>query len=171
MQVTKRMSSVLLIFVCLLALQACAYSKYRRELEAKRIPYTADAYFTAVNNRDNAVVRLFVLGGFNVNACMEAKEGQGDRQTAMHAAIWDHDTKMVAFLLEHGYNLNQETCQVKTPPLHLAAMRGLVDIVKLMIEHGADINRKDTFGMTPLMLAQQMRRPVMANFLRSQGAK
>jgi ankyrin repeat protein len=81
------------------------------------------------------------------------------------------DLQMARLLLDHGYNVNAKTCKMKTPPLHLAAMRGLVDQAGLLIEHGDDVNGKDLFGMTPLMVAQQMRHTEMEIFLRSKGAK
>jgi ankyrin repeat protein len=79
--------------------------------------------------------------------------------------------QMVTLLLDHEYNPNKEKCRMKTPPLHLAAMRGRKDIAGLLIERGADVNRKDPFGMTPLTLARQMRRADMEGFLISKGAK
>jgi len=34
--------------------------------------------------------------------------------------------------------------------LHLAAQKGFTDIVKLLIESGADVNAKNDYGLTPL---------------------
>ncbi len=168
MQVSRRIIFVLFVFGCLMTVQACGPNKYRLELETKGVSFTSDSFFKAVSAGSSDTIRLFILGGFNVNTCREL---DGDIQTVMHAAILKKDMKLAAFLLDHGYDSNEETCGVKTPPLHLAAMRGLVDISKLLIERGADVNRKDRSGMTPLMLAQQMGRPVMENFLRAHGAK
>lgn len=38
----------------------------------------------------------------------------------------------------------------RSTPLHRASERGSIDIVRALIEYGADISRKDCFGQTPL---------------------
>lgn len=43
--------------------------------------------------------------------------------------------------------------QTGTPLLSCAALQGSTDIIKLLLDHGADVNRKDTHGQTPLILA------------------
>ncbi|OGW33081.1 MAG: hypothetical protein A2X58_03060 [Nitrospirae bacterium GWC2_56_14] len=170
MRSAKKITCTLLIMITVLALQACT-NKFRLELEGKGIPYTADVFVDAVKNRNSEVVALFINSGFDVNACKMAPSGSEDNETALYAAVWNGDLQMARLLLDHGYKVNKEKCSVKTPPLHLAAMRGLIDMAGLMIEKGADVNRKDGFGMTPLMLALQMRRADMERFLRSKGAQ
>lgn len=170
MRPTKNITCTLIIIIAVLALQACT-NKYRRELEGKGIAYTPDVFVNAVKNENREVVALFINSGFDVNACKLAKAGSEDNETALYAAVWNGDLQTAKLLLDHGYNVNGETCKIKTPPLHLAAMRGLVDMAGLLIEKGADVNRKDSFGMTPLMLALQMRRADMERFLRSKGAQ
>jgi ankyrin repeat protein len=170
MQSARNITCTLLITITVLALQACT-NKFRLELEGKGIPYTQDVFVDAVKSMNREVVALFINSGFDVNACKMAKSGTEDNETALSAAVWNNDLQTAKLLLDHGYKVDRETCQLKTPPLHLAAMRGLVDMAGLLIENGADINRKDSFGMTPLMLALQMRRADMEGFLTSKGAK
>ncbi len=170
MHSAKHITYGLLIIITALALQACT-NKFRLELEGKGIPYTADVFVDAVKNRNNEVVTLFIDSGFDVNACKMAKAGAEENETALYAAVWNGDLQTARLLLDHGYNVKATTCAMKTPPLHLAAMRGLVDLAGLLIEHGDDVNKKDSFGMTPLMLAQQMRHTEMEIYLRSRGAK
>lgn len=51
-------------------------------------------------------------------------------------------------------------------PLHLAVSNGQVDIVKLLISHGADVNTSDGNGQTPLQLAASS---IMIDVLNVQG--
>ena len=42
-------------------------------------------------------------------------------------------------------------------PLHWAANRGRIDVARLLVENGADINKADESGKTPLDLASMWR--------------
>jgi ankyrin repeat protein len=52
-------------------------------------------------------------------------------------------------LVVKGLKVNQGDYDQRTP-LHLACSAGHLDIVKYLIENGADINCKDRWGATPL---------------------
>jgi ankyrin repeat protein len=47
-------------------------------------------------------------------------------------------------------NLSQEEKNIK---LRIASYNGYLDLVKLLINNGADVNAKNNFGFTSLMLA------------------
>lgn len=49
-----------------------------------------------------------------------------------------------------------ETDDSKQTPLHWAALRGQIDVVKFLIEKKAHINSKDLIGRTPLFHAARM---------------
>lgn len=41
----------------------------------------------------------------------------------------------------------------RATPMHIAALHGLVTLVQIMIDNGAEINLKDVYGSTPLHCA------------------
>jgi len=75
------------------------------------------------NVRDGDPVTLFNIGAYLKKGRAEIEEGGG------------------------GYCVTGET------PLHVAAEKGHVEIARLLLEHGADPNARDMYGVTPLHLA------------------
>ena len=57
---------------------------------------------------------------------------------------------MTRLLAERGLDVNK--CSAPRLPLHLAVYQCLPEIVALLIEHGADVNRRNPLGETPLDL-------------------
>ncbi|KAH8936398.1 hypothetical protein BDL97_17G082300 [Sphagnum fallax] len=55
--------------------------------------------------------------------------------------------------------------------LHLAASKGLTDCVALLVKEGADVNKKDNLGMTPLWKALRGGHDAAAQILVNNGAK
>ena len=47
---------------------------------------------------------------------------------------------------------NATPFEADSTPLHIAIYRGHRDVAALLIRHGADINVKDHFGLTPFMI-------------------
>jgi Fic-DOC domain mobile mystery protein B len=63
----------------------------------------------------------------------------------------NHLIKAVKAYLKHGYNVNETTNGHH--PLQLSTKQGLVEIVKILINSGADILNRDKSGYTPFELA------------------
>jgi ankyrin repeat protein len=55
-------------------------------------------------------------------------------------------------------------------PLHDAAWYGHLEVVKLLVEHGASINQRDALGRTPLLLATKMAAYGVVMLLTQHGA-
>ena len=59
-------------------------------------------------------------------------------QQARHAALLPAKTRMLALALQRGASFNEGTERHHAAPLHLAAMFGTPDMVRLLLKHGAD---------------------------------
>ncbi|CAF1118017.1 unnamed protein product [Rotaria sordida] len=86
------------------------------------------------------------------------------RQTLLHRAIDENNESVACFLIRSGCDINSprqpglngetpDICKTLESPLHLACQWGLERVVSTLIEHHADINKKDTEGNTPLHVA------------------
>jgi len=84
------------------------------------------------------------------------------------ALVWDN--KKVADLLAETIDLEALDDSGDTP-LHWSIRKHNLKMVKLFIEHGADINAKDSQGNKPLDVAHLIRNKDIIGLLESKGAK
>jgi len=130
-----------------------------------------------------AVARLLVEHGADVNA-RERFHGQS---AVMWAAAEGH-AEMVAFLvskqadLKVRANANDWPTQITNEPrvqyrptggltpLLYASRAGCLACVRTMVDAGADVDRPNPDGMTPMMMALDNGAPAVAHFLLTRGA-
>lgn len=80
----------------------------------------------------------------------------------------------VAFASNENSNVLPETSTYElydATPLCVAISKGDFELVKKMVEYGADVNDKVQRGMTPLMMAARYKNVEITSFLLSKGAK
>ena len=75
---------------------------------------------------------------------------------------------VLAFLLLNGYKGSNEDSGCTS--LHHACEKGSVEIVKLLVENGFDVNAKDPYNYTPLKWARTKNFNEIENFLLNHGA-
>jgi uncharacterized protein len=75
----------------------------------------------------------------------------------------------IRLLLEHHAPVNGMGPKGRTA-LHYAAAAGFVDVMALLLAHGADYRIRDHHGETPLALARRYERSAAANLLEDRGA-
>eukprot|EP00795_Rhopilema_esculentum_P008673 gene8673-14693_t len=120
--------------------------------------------------------------------------------TALHLACREGNFDVVAELLQRGANIETTTKWIKqealccssqleldfanvlryslsaspsrkrNSPLHVAALGGKLEVVKKLLEHGADVNKLAENGMTPLYMAAQENHIDVAKELLAHGA-
>ncbi|HTN73959.1 MAG TPA: ankyrin repeat domain-containing protein, partial [Pirellulaceae bacterium] len=90
-----------------------------------------------------------------------------DKSLIMQAS----EPAVVAFLIEHGADVNK-TGDYAMTPLMDAARNGRVEIVKLLIAAGADLNaRNPNYNSTALVMADRIDQVEIATLLRQAGAE
>lgn len=100
------------------------------------------------------------------------ERGAHDIAILAYAAYGKEQAGIAELLLKAGANVHSKALSLT--PLHLAAIKGYVDLGSLLIDHGADINAQaKTQGqlVTPLALAVKRKQDKMEQFLRSRGAR
>jgi len=94
-------------------------------------------------------------------------------RTPLHEAVGKNTgangPTIVRFMLNHGANVNAR--MEGTTPLHLASKYGRSDVARLLIEHGAEVDVKDSRGRTPLQLASAEGRDEVVDLLLEYGTK
>lgn len=94
-----------------------------------------------------------------------------DRRHFIHTATRCNKIECVAFLLEHKADVNIIELPDMFTALNVAASYNYIDIIKLLLHYGANIESKTFVGNTPLMIAIQYNKVEAANVLINAGAR
>ena len=111
--------------------------------------------YKAAKNGDTKGVEKWLKDGGCANWYNEHDGGL----TAVHAASSHEETLKILLAFQHPTDdaytprIDVESTALKSHPLHCAAMSGNADAVRLLIKHGASIDKRNAYGNTPLMLA------------------
>ncbi len=101
-----------------------------------------------------AILEALVARGADVNIA----SNNSMRVFPLHSAVAHHNftvsLQMAAVLLKHGADVNASQTGGWTP-LHEAASRGDIDMVKLLLQYGAQKRVHNEDGITPLDMAQK----------------
>ena len=118
--------------------------------------------FLAIRNKFEEGIKILIDNGSNVNL----KDANGD--TPLIVAI-DTDSRFIRILISSGADVNLRNNSLETP-LHLAALRGNIEVVKLLIEIGGQINAMTSSMESPLQFAAKSNQFKVVKLLLEYGA-
>ncbi|XP_044740048.1 serine/threonine-protein phosphatase 6 regulatory ankyrin repeat subunit B-like [Chrysoperla carnea] len=104
-----------------------------------------------VNNIKRKITKLLLNHGANVDA--QTRGGW----TALHFAVYNGYSQVVEVLLEYNANVNfrEKKKSRDTTPYVCTKKKCSNDIVKLLLERGAEVDSKTKYNITPLYLSAQ----------------
>jgi len=120
----------------------------------QRTPLMLAAY-----NGHTSVVEFLSENGADVNA--QDKSGQ----SALTYAVKRSFRETTKFLLEEGANVNVQSRKNGVTPLMIAAVAGDLQMIQLLLDHGADPALATNFGQTATSLAQKKGNMEVVNLL------
>lgn len=170
----------------------------RAKLGRMNIEYAPASFVKAIENKDDAVVKLFVEAGIE----LDCKDGKS--VTPLMAAARVGNVKLMELIISQSKDtvnavdfrgrsalfyavdakqfeaieiLDKAGIDWKIVErdginiLHCALSENNVELVKLILDHGIDVNQATTDGKTPLYLAQSVNNGEIEKLLLAKGAK
>ncbi|XP_052772486.1 ankyrin repeat and SOCS box protein 14-like [Mya arenaria] len=104
-------------------------------------------------NKSIDVSKVLLQNGADVQQVMQmqGREVLLTTPPLIHAVETDN-LFLASILLEHGEDVNQGYGACSHSPIHFAIIRSNSDMVKLLIQYGANLNKRNGRGTTPLAL-------------------
>jgi ankyrin repeat protein len=119
------------------------------------------------NNGDTALMIASFSGNRAAVAALLDKDAEVNKHgwTALHYAAANGDGDIIRLLLEKSAYIDAESPN-KTTPVMMAARAGHLDVVKQLMEAGADISLKNDQGLTAADFAIKNEHPEIAEILK-----
>ena len=124
-------------------------------------PKGQPALVYAMQQSSNKVVDLLVNWP---TTKLSVKNPQGE--TPLMLAALNNKLALAKLLIQRGADVNQ----AGWTPLHYAATKGHIDMMRLMIDNSAYLDAESPHGTTPLMMAAHYGTPMAVKLLLEEGA-
>jgi uncharacterized protein len=112
----------------------------------------------------------YEIGALLMERGMNPNHMNWHRATLLHDMAWEGDLRKTALLLDHGAGINAVDDEFRSTPLGIAARWNRREIVRLLIERGADPNLSGASWATPLGWAQRKGHSEVEVDLKAAGA-
>ena len=116
------------------------------DLEARNTQGSTPLHLAAQVGAKDAIARLLALGA-------DPKACTGNGLTLFEFALVNWQGDLVRSWLDDEMLPVQKSQYAGLLPIHVACYLKYMDMTKILLEHGADINEVDDFGRTPLQFA------------------
>jgi Ankyrin repeats (3 copies) len=124
-------------------------------------------YFMSQHEEKYAEVKFLLEKGVNPSAYLSGNTSG----YPMIGPVVDGNAEMLRLFIKHGADINVSDPRHGSTPLHRASGWGRFNIVKILIENGANINARNNEGQTPLYRAERYgKNEDVEDYLKSKGA-
>lgn len=136
------------------------YGYYLFTLGRGQVMLGGTPFYLAAMAADTDLMRLLLANGADPN--VRTKNGSTPLLVASGLAHQDNESRIpqsafveaTKMLLDLGADVKANTTDGGFTPIHAAAWQGFEDVIKLLVEHGADVNVKNSRGETPLDITE-----------------
>merc|ERR1712034_261816 len=115
-----------------------------QSLEDKKTPLIAAAYYGHFK-----IIQLLLKEGAEIDY------NSNCNGTALYCAVENAYLDIVEYLIQNKADVNLRTIEVGITPLSLATLKDNFEIVKILLDNGADVNKTTSDGRTPLHFAAE----------------
>jgi ankyrin repeat protein len=137
---------------------------HKENVDARSINKWTPLHAASDRGHINAV-RVLLDHGADINARIH------DGPTLLRLASYDRNPEVVQLLLEISAALNPNTGSGLSRPLCLASRWGHLEVVRLLLDHGAEVNFQEEGNWSPYEVAKRHRQHDVARLLRDHGGK
>ena len=102
---------------------------------------------------------------------VDLHEVDSDGISALDMAIKFKRKEVIQFCLDRGFDINISKRKSGITPVMLAACFHDIEMMKLLLDNGGELNKADKAGMSPKDYAKKLGQKKMLAFLDEQGAR
>jgi ankyrin repeat protein len=136
----------------------------KKKLLNKGIPFTPDCFGTYIAKNKSQICNLFLQGGIDINSRDE------NGTPMLNIAVRNDNEAFVQKLIDLGADINIVSEDRGYTPVMDAVWRGNLDITKLLVNKGAELNTINKEGQTNLVLAVGADKVDIVKILAKHGA-